>query len=176
MGLALLAGVALAALPSLARDGDDGFGKHRGRHKVKLQRGDRDTEDFDRDDHGRFSHVVIFPRAGRFHDDDDDQFDRDDHGRFSHVVIFPRVGRFHDDDDDQFDRDDDSGRLGRIVVFPHFRGSSGRPPGWDRGRKVGWGHCDVPPGQAKKVGCRHIFFGRHGRPQRIHRPVVVFEP
>ena len=25
-----------------------------------------------------------------------------------------------------------------------------RPPGWDRGRKTGWGPYDMPPGQAKK--------------------------
>ena len=30
---------------------------------------------------------------------------------------------------------------------------SGRPPGWDKGKKTGWGDCDVPPGQAKKQGC-----------------------
>ncbi len=29
-----------------------------------------------------------------------------------------------------------------------------RPPGWDRGKKVGWGDCNVPPGQAKGDGCR----------------------
>lgn len=149
IGLAFLAGLALAALPSLARDGDEGFGRHRDRHKVKFDRGDRDNEDFDRDD---------------------------GHARLSRVVVFPRVGRVHGDDDDEFNRDDDNGRLGRIVVFPHIRGSSGRPPGWDRGRKVGWGHCDAPPGLAKKEGCQHIIFGRHGRPHRIHRPVVVFEP
>ncbi len=149
LGLTFLAGLALAALPSLGRDRDDGFGKDRDRHKVKLDRGARDDEDFDQDD---------------------------DHARIGRVVIFPRVGRVHDEDD-EFDRDDDDGRLRRIVVFPHIRGSYGRPPGWDRGRKVGWGQCDVPPGLAKKEGC-HIILGRgrHGRPHRIHRPVVVVEP
>src|SRR3954471_21509772 len=28
-----------------------------------------------------------------------------------------------------------------------------RPAGWDKGKKKGWGDCDVPPGQVKKVGC-----------------------
>lgn len=28
-----------------------------------------------------------------------------------------------------------------------------RPPGWSKGKKTGWGDCDVPPGQAKKMGC-----------------------
>jgi hypothetical protein len=32
-------------------------------------------------------------------------------------------------------------------------GSNDRPRGWDMGKKTGWGDCDVPPGQAKKVGC-----------------------
>ncbi len=36
----------------------------------------------------------------------------------------------------------------------------GRPPGWSRGRKVGWGGCDLPPGQAKKHGC---YAGHHYR-------------
>lgn len=30
----------------------------------------------------------------------------------------------------------------------------GRPPGWSRGQKTGWGNCGLPPGQAKKYGCR----------------------
>ncbi len=49
-----------------------------------------------------------------------------------------------------------------------------RPRGWDKGRKTGWGDCDVPPGQAKKVGCsptsrvfggyvRHRDYIRHDR-------------
>src|SRR5205823_12057382 len=24
---------------------------------------------------------------------------------------------------------------------------------WDKGKKTGWGNCDVPPGQVKKLGC-----------------------
>ncbi len=38
-----------------------------------------------------------------------------------------------------------------------------RPPGWDHGRKTGWGDCDVPPGQARKSGC-------DDRGHRIVRP------
>jgi hypothetical protein len=33
---------------------------------------------------------------------------------------------------------------------------SQRPPGWDHGKKTGWGNCDVPPGQAKKAGCQSV--------------------
>ncbi len=32
-------------------------------------------------------------------------------------------------------------------------GPSTRPPGWDHGKKVGWGDCNLPPGLAKKEGC-----------------------
>lgn len=67
------------------------------------------------------------------------------------VIVVP-------DDDDRFDRD-------------------GRPPGWDRGRKVGWGNCDVPPGLAKKVGCRDGVLTRRViyRPRRT-RDVVIWVP
>ncbi len=37
-----------------------------------------------------------------------------------------------------------------------------RPPGWSQGKKTGWGDCDLPPGQAKKYGCRtYVYQGRH---------------
>ena len=43
-----------------------------------------------------------------------------------------------------------------------------RPPGWDRGRKVGWGNCALPPGLAKKAGChRDGFLQRHPRRHRV---------
>ena len=42
--------------------------------------------------------------------------------------------------------------------------------GWDRGRKVGWGNCDLPPGLAKKYGCN----GAYNRTNRYYRgyPVI----
>jgi hypothetical protein len=52
-----------------------------------------------------------------------------------------------------------------------------RPPGWNHGKKVGWGNCDVPPGQAKKVGCHpRQHYAHHRRPPeprvvRVHPPV-----
>ena len=55
-----------------------------------------------------------------------------------------------------------------VVVRDRF---TGRPYGWDRGRKVGWGNCDLPPGLAKKYGCRQNFFPRDRRID--HRPVIV---
>jgi hypothetical protein len=37
-----------------------------------------------------------------------------------------------------------------------------RPPGWSHGQKAGWGNCGLPPGQAKKYGCRTYTY--QGRP------------
>ena len=62
----------------------------------------------------------------------------------------------HGDHDRDDDRDGD-----------HDRDDRGRPPGWSKGKKTGWGNCDVPPGQAKKVGC-HPY--RHSR---ARRPLVL---
>jgi|SRR5579871_1862763 len=36
------------------------------------------------------------------------------------------------------------------------------PPGWSHGKKTGWGDCGLPPGQAKKYGCRTYTY--QGRP------------
>jgi hypothetical protein len=36
------------------------------------------------------------------------------------------------------------------------------PPGWSHGKKTGWGDCGMPPGQAKKYGCRTYTY--QGRP------------
>jgi len=62
------------------------------------------------------------------------------------------------------------------VPFPRgagrYAGPPHRPPGWDQGRKNGWGGCDVPPGLAKKMGCRQGFiFGRRS-PRRIP-PIII---
>ncbi|MBI2678894.1 MAG: hypothetical protein HYX28_08935 [Candidatus Koribacter versatilis] len=44
-----------------------------------------------------------------------------------------------------------------------------RPPGWDKGKKTGWGDCDVPPGQAKKQGCNSTSSAHRGRDRNRHR-------
>ena len=69
----------------------------------------------------------ISPNTSRIHDRDAEE----------RRVRHQRHRRRHEDDD----RDD-------------FRADRNtRPPGWSKGRKTGWGNCDVPPGQAKKFGC-----------------------
>ncbi|HZQ67076.1 MAG TPA: hypothetical protein VFA68_01045 [Terriglobales bacterium] len=42
-----------------------------------------------------------------------------------------------------------------------------RPPGWSRGKKTGWGDCGLPPGQAKKYGCRKYIY--EGRPHYYYK-------
>jgi len=41
------------------------------------------------------------------------------------------------------------------------------PPGWNKGKKTGWGECGLPPGQAKKSGCRTYTY--QGRPHYYYR-------
>ena len=68
---------------------------------------------------------------------------------------------FRDDDEHgrRDDRDDRWERRGRYEYRVYDR--DGRPPGWARGRKTGWGYCGLPPGQAKKYGCRtYVHEGR----------------
>jgi hypothetical protein len=57
------------------------------------------------------------------------------------------------------------------------RDEDGRPPGWDRGKKKGWGDCDVPPGQAKKQGCNSFHHESHHTVSRTtSHPVIVRRP
>jgi len=65
----------------------------------------------------------------------------------------------HHDKDSHADRDHD--RDG-----DHDRDDDKRPAGWDKGKKKGWGDCDVPPGQVKKQGCHpdsHHHVAHHDR-------------
>lgn len=60
------------------------------------------------------------------------------------------------------DRDDDARweRHGDYEVRV-FEVREGRPRGWSQGKKVGWGNCGMPPGQAKKYGeCRTYVYER----------------
>ncbi len=68
------------------------------------------------------------------------------------------------------DRDRRFDRRSRVIVVPQHRGYY-RPYGWDRGHKHGWRGCDLPPGLAKKYGCRSNFRRDHRRVQR--RPVII---
>jgi hypothetical protein len=53
-----------------------------------------------------------------------------------------------------------------------------RPRGWSSGKKTGWGNCGLPPGQAKKYGCRTYVY--QGRPyyyyQDDHGQIIIRRP
>lgn len=116
-------------------------------------------------DHGR----------GRAFVDERDRFEDDDRGS-------GRVRHFDRDDDDRdFDSDDRFehanrwGRGGGFSFWTYGSGYSNRPPGWDRGRKTGWGNCDLPPGLAKKEGCYPVYYGR-GPYSRRGAVIVIHLP
>jgi hypothetical protein len=50
----------------------------------------------------------------------------------------------------------------------HDTDGDNRPPGWDKGKKSGWGDCDLPPGQAKKQGCNSTQTAHHHHRDRDH--------
>ena len=67
-----------------------------------------------------------------------------------------RHGNKHVDNDDQgWDRRE-------AYEYRTYGERDERPPGWSRGNKTGWKNCGLPPGQAKKYGCRTYTY--QGRP------------
>lgn len=70
-------------------------------------------------------------------------------------------------------------RRGRYEYRSYAR--EGRPEGWMRGRRVGWGYCGLPPGQARKYGCwSYLYQGRryyyyHDDDGRmiVRRPTII---
>lgn len=84
--------------------------------------------------------------------DNDRHADRDrDHDRDK--------DRDHDRDKDKDkDKDRDRDRDHRVSRDrDHDRDNHARPAGWSKGKKKGWGNCNLPPGQAKKNGgCNNV--------------------
>jgi hypothetical protein len=90
-------------------------------------------------------------------------------------------GQKHQHGNKQFDDDSDQGweRRGGYE-YRTYGDRDERPPGWSRGKKTGWGDCGLPPGQAKKYGCRAYI--HEGRPHYyyedergriiIRRPII----
>jgi hypothetical protein len=95
---------------------------------------------------GHDKHFRGDDRGHRGDRDDHRRVDRDDHRR-----VDRGDHRRGDRDDDRWER------RGRYEYRAYDRG--GRPPGWARGRKVGWGYCGLPPGQARKYGCWSYLYG-----------------
>jgi hypothetical protein len=65
-------------------------------------------------------------------------------------------GNKHGDDDDQ------GWRKEHEYEYRTYAGTGQYPPGWSHGKKTGWRNCGLPPGQAKKYGCRTYTY--EGRP------------
>jgi hypothetical protein len=65
--------------------------------------------------------------------------------------------------------DDDQGweRREGYEYHNYVANSDVRPPGWNRGQKTGWKNCGLPPGQAKKYGCRSYVY--EGRPHYYYQ-------
>lgn len=80
------------------------------------------------------------------------------------------------------DRDGDEGRGWERREGYEYRAyeADGRPPGWSHGRKTGWGNCGMPPGQAKKYGCRsylhqgrtYYYYQGEGNRIFVRRPII----
>lgn len=71
-------------------------------------------------------------------------------------------GSKHGNGNKHFDDDGDQGWDRRDGYEYHSYGDHDpRPAGWSKGKKTGWGNCGLPPGQAKKYGCRtYVYEGR----------------
>lgn len=71
-------------------------------------------------------------------------------------------GNKHGNGNKHFDGDDDQGWERRDgYEYRTYGDHDMRPAGWSKGKKTGWGNCGLPPGQAKKYGCRsYVYLGR----------------
>lgn len=73
----------------------------------------------------------------------------------------PREKQAFDDHGRGKDRDGDRWERRDKFEYRTYARHEGRPPGWNRGVKTGWANCGLPPGQAKKYGCRtYLYEGR----------------
>jgi hypothetical protein len=81
-------------------------------------------------------------------------------------------GNKHADHDDSWERRGD-------YEYHAYRADS-VPPGWNHGKKTGWGDCGLPPGQAKKYGCRtytyqglpYYYYQNEAGQIIVRRPVI----
>jgi hypothetical protein len=75
---------------------------------------------------------------------------------------------------------DDRGWEQRNGYEYHMYSHNQLPPGWNRGNKTGWRDCGMPPGQAKKYGCRtylyegrrHYYYEDEGGRIYVRRPII----
>ncbi len=90
-------------------------------------------------------------------------------------------GKKHQHGNKHFDDDDDQSWEHRDgYEYRTYGDRDERPPGWNRGKKTGWGNCGLPPGQAKKYGCMtymyqgrpHYYYQDEGGRIIVRRPIV----
>lgn len=85
-------------------------------------------------------------------------------------------GNKHHDDDQGWEKRDKYEYRTYAVSGPH-------PPGWSQGKKTGWDNCGMPPGQAKKYGCRtytyegrpYYYYQNQGGQIIVRRPVISIQ-
>ena len=89
-------------------------------------------------------------------------------------------GDKHQHGNKHVDRDDDDRNWERREGYEYrtYGDRDERPPGWSHGKKTGWKNCGLPPGQAKKYGCRTYTY--EGRPHYYYQDergrIVVRRP
>src|SRR5919204_1275040 len=93
---------------------------------------------------------------GKGHGHEKAEFDKHDRDRDDH----DRGDRDRDDRDRGWERRENH-------EYRIYGINDGRPPGWNYGRKTGWRDCGLPPGQAKKYGCRVYMY--EGRPHYYYQ-------
>ena len=98
----------------------------------------------------------------------------DDHHDNGHGHGNKHGNKHHDRDEDRdrdHGRDNDQGWERRDgYEYRAYGDHDGRPLGWNQGRKTGWKNCGLPPGQAKKYGCRTYTY--QGRPHYYYQDEV----
>lgn len=85
-------------------------------------------------------------------------------------------GNKHHDDDQGWEKRDKYEYRTYAMSGPH-------PPGWSQGKKTGWGNCGMPPGQAKKYGCRtysyegrpYYYYQNEGGQIIVRRPIISIQ-
>jgi hypothetical protein len=109
---------------------------------------------------------VSVPSAMADHDDHGNQ---GNHGNNGH-------GNKHHDDDQGWEKKQN-------YEYRTYAGPGQYPPGWSHGKKTGWGNCGMPPGQAKKYGCRtysyqgrpYYYYQNEGGQIFVRRPLISIQ-
>lgn len=115
---------------------------------------------------------------------DDEHHGDERHGDGNHGNGHRHGNKHHDRDNDRDNERDHGNGQGweqrDAYEYRTYSDREERPRGWSRGRKTGWRNCGLPPGQAKKYGCRsyvyqgrpHYYYEDEGGRILIRRPII----